>query len=405
MHDVIVVGSRVAGATTAMLLARAGHGVLVLERNRFPSDTMSTHYVHQPAIARLARWGLLDQLASTGCPPLDRARWRLDGLDLEGCAPAADGIRTAYGPRRFVLDTLLARAAVEAGAELRTGCNVTSLLHERGRVVGVRFGDGERRYEQRARVVVGADGIRSAVAAAVGAQRYDEEPTRTCLYYTYWSGLPACYEVYVRDRRAIGVVPTNDSLTMVGVAWPREAFAEVRRDVESQYLRALKETAPELYERAMAGHREERFVGTGHLPNFFRESAGPGWALVGDAGYHKDPAGAYGISDAFRHAELLASELDAGLAGRSDLDQAIRGYAERRDADSQASYLFNLELARLELAPELLDILAAVRHDQTEVDRFFGMIAAVITPQEFLTEELIERALAANSNRSAVDGR
>jgi flavin-dependent dehydrogenase len=389
-----------------MLLARAGHRVLVLERNRLPSDTMSTHYVHQPAIARLARWGLLGQLRSTGCPPLDRARWRLDGLDLEGCAPAVDGIRTAYGPRRFVLDTLLAHAAVEAGAVLRTGCNATGLIHdEGGRVVGVRFADGERRYEERARVVVGADGIRSAVAAAVAAQRYDEEPTRTCLYYTYWSGLPASYEVYVRDRRAIGVVPTNDSLTMVGVAWPKEAFPEVRRDIEHHYLRALKETAPELYERAMAGHREERFVGTGHLPNFFREAAGPGWALVGDAGYHKDPAGAYGISDALRHAELLAGELDAGLTGRSDLDRAMRGYAERRDADSQASYLLNLELARLELAPELLDVLAAVRQDQTEVDRFFGMIAAVITPQEFLTEELIERALAANSGRSTAERR
>src|SRR5262245_6090568 len=131
----IVVGARCAGATTAMLLARRGHRVLLLDRNQLPSDTLSTHYVHQPAIARLASWGLLERLRATGCPPLDRARWQLEDVHLQGCAPPVGGLRTAFGPRRFVLDGLLATAAAEAGADLRQRCNATGLVRSDDRVV------------------------------------------------------------------------------------------------------------------------------------------------------------------------------------------------------------------------------------------------------------------------------
>ncbi|MBX6765864.1 MAG: FAD-dependent oxidoreductase, partial [Actinomadura rubrobrunea] len=320
MFDAIVVGARCAGAATAMLLARAGHRVLLLDRVRFPSDTMSTHYVHQPAIARLARWGLLDKLRATGCPPLDVARWTLGDLSISGCAPPVDGIRAAYGPRRYVLDTILAEAAAEAGADFRQGCNVTELLWDGDTVTGVRAHSAEYgEFEERARVVVGADGMDSLVARAVGARVYDDFPTFNCLYYTYWSGIDATYEVYVRDRRAIGVVPTNDDCVMVGIQWPREEFDRVRRDIEGEYLKAVTATAPGLAERIREGRREARFVGTGRLPNFFRQASGPGWALVGDAGNHKDPVGAYGISEALRHGELLAKHLNDAFTGARPL--------------------------------------------------------------------------------------
>ncbi len=394
MYDAIVVGARCAGASTAMLLARAGHRVLLLDRAHFPSDTMSTHYVHQPAVARLARWGLLDRLRASGCPPLEVARWTLNGVSFVGCAPAVDGIRAAYGPRRYVLDTMLVEAATEAGAELREGCTVTGLVEEDGRVVGVRaHGDRHGEFTERARIVIGADGVDSVVARTVGAKTYEEQPTLSCLYYTYWSGVPADYEIYVGGGRAVGVVPTNNDQVMVGLQWPRSEFDTVRRDVERCYLDTLYATAPPLADRIRAGRRESRFVGTGRLPNFFREATGPGWALVGDAGFHKDPVGAYGISDALAHAELLAGRVDRALRGERQLDDALAEYAEERDRDSMTRYQFNLEAAKFDPLPELLDILRAVRGDQTQIDRFLGMIAGVLTPQEFFTDDLIDRAV------------
>lgn len=395
MYDVIVVGARCAGATTAMLLARAGHRVLLLDRAHFPSDTMSTHYVHQPAIARLQRWGLLDRLVATGCPPLTIARWNLCGVSLTGCAPAVDGVRAAFGPRRYVLDTMLVEAAAEAGAEVREGCNVTELIFEDGQVIGVRgHSDRNGDFSELARVVVGADGVGSTVAKLVGAQKYEEVDTLSCLYYTYWSGFDADYEVYVDKRRAVGVVPTHDGLVMVGIQWPREEFDTVRRDIESAYLDALHVAAPGLAERVRQGKREARFVGTGRLPNFYRQASGRGWALVGDAGYHKDPVGAYGISDAIAHAELLAARLDEALRAERTLADALSAYAAERDEESMPRYHFNLEAAKFDPPPELLDVLRAVQDDQEHVDRFFGLIAGVLRPEEFFTEELISRAVS-----------
>ncbi|MBD0423401.1 NAD(P)/FAD-dependent oxidoreductase [Streptomyces sp. NPDC052309] len=395
MYDAIVVGARVAGATSAMLLARAGHRVLLLDRATFPSDTMSTHYVHQPAIARLARWGLLDRLAATGCPPLEVARWTLEDVSITGCAPPVDGIRAAYGPRRYVLDHLLVTAAVEAGAELRERANVTGLVRDGDRVAGVRVkGADGREITERATVVIGADGIDSLVAREAGARRYEEAPTLNCLYYTYWNGLKADYEVYVRGRRAIGVVPTHDDNVMIGIQWPRALFDSVRGDIEGSYLKVLEDTAPELAERVRASERAARFTGTGRLPNFFRQASGPGWALVGDSGFHKDPVGAFGISDALRHADLLAGLLAPALGGERPVDEALRDFAEQRDEDAMPEYFFNLQAAQLEPMPELLNVLRVIGDDQDETDRFFGLIAGSYTWDVFFTPDLIERAAA-----------
>ncbi|MFJ4952593.1 NAD(P)/FAD-dependent oxidoreductase [Streptomyces sp. NPDC088760] len=395
MYDAIVVGARVAGATTAMLLARAGHRVLLLDRAAFPSDTMSTHYVHQPAIARLARWNLLDRLAATGCPPLEVARWTLEDVSITGCAPPVDGIRAAYGPRRYVLDHLLVTAAVEAGAELRERANVTGLVRDGDRVAGVRVkGADGRELTERARLVIGADGIDSLVAREAGARRYEETPTLNCLYYTYWNGLKADYEVYVRGRRAIGVVPTHDDNVMIGIQWPRAQFDSVRSDIEGAYLRALQETAPGLAERVREAERVARFTGTGRLPNFFRTASGPGWALVGDAGFHKDPVGAFGISDALRHAELLAGLAAPALGGERPVNEALADFAEQRDEDAMPEYFFNLQAAQLDPMPELLNVLRVIQDDQDQIDRFFGLVAGSYTWDVFFTDDLVERAAA-----------
>jgi flavin-dependent dehydrogenase len=197
------------------------------------------------------------------------------------------------------------------------------------------------------------------------------------------------------------VVPTNEGQVMVGIQWPRAEFDTVRRDIERCYLDTLYATAPPLMDRIQAGTREARFVGTGRLPNFFRQAYGPGWALVGDAGYHKDPVGAYGISDALAHAELLAHRLDEGLRGDRPVDEALAEYAEERDRESMPRYQFNLEAAKFDPLPELLNVLRTVEGDQEYMDRFFGLLAGVLSMEQFFTEDLIDRAMGVDAYRAA----
>src|SRR5687767_1807370 len=164
-YDAIIVGSRCAGSPTAMLLARKGHRVLLLDKATFPSDTMSTHLVHPPGVASLERWGLLERLEATGCPPVETYSFDLGPLTISGSPLPIDGIARGYCPRRTVLDQLLVDAAVEAGVELREGFTVDELLASDGVVTGIRgHARGGAAVTERARVVIGADGMRSLVA-------------------------------------------------------------------------------------------------------------------------------------------------------------------------------------------------------------------------------------------------
>jgi flavin-dependent dehydrogenase len=315
MYDAIVVGARCAGSPTAMLLARKGYRVLLLDRASFPSDTLSVHYIHQPGVARLQRWGLLDEVAASNCPPVRTQRFDVGPFALTGAPPPTDGASDGYAPRRTVLDTILVDAAGTAGVEVRERFSVNELVADGERVVGIRgHAAGGAPVTETARIVVGADGLHSLVARGVQAPAYDTRPTSTCAYYSYWSDLPVTgVEIYSRPGRLISVGPTNDGQTLAIVYWPVAAFREVRTDVEGAFRDALA-LAPDLTERARAGRRSERFRGTADLPNYLRRPYGPGWALVGDAGYHKDPITAQGISDAFRDAELLAEAIDDGFA-------------------------------------------------------------------------------------------
>src|SRR5262249_45457548 len=190
-YDAIIVGARCAGSPTAMLLAREGYRVLLVDRAGFPSDTLSTHLIHAPGVAALRRWGLLDQLTATDCPPIDTFSFDFGPLTIRGTPEPADGNTIAYAPRRTVLDKILVDAADQAGAEVREHFTVEDLVIEDGAVVGVRgHANGGASVVERARVVIGADGRNSRVARAVGAQQYDEKPMLQWSYYTYWSGLP-----------------------------------------------------------------------------------------------------------------------------------------------------------------------------------------------------------------------
>jgi 2-polyprenyl-6-methoxyphenol hydroxylase-like FAD-dependent oxidoreductase len=381
MYDAIVVGARAAGSPTAMLLARKGHRVLVVDRASFPSDTLSTHYIHQPGVARLRRWGLLDRLVAAGCPPSRDLVFDIGPFALTGAPMPSDGVVEGYAPRRTVLDPLLAEAAAEAGAEVRTNFSVDELLFEEGAVVGIRSGD----TVERAHVVVGADGRNSFVARTVGAIGYDERPGLACAYYTYWGGVAdGAVELYPREGRMVmGGARTNDGLQIVIVFWPRAEFQAVRANVEESFHDALT-LAPPLAERLGAGERADRFYGIADLPFYYRKPYGPGWALVGDAGYHKDPITAQGITDAFRDAELLADALDASFTGTRPLDDALADYERIRNEETRPMYELTYEFASLATpTAEQQALFARLRDDPEQTDRFFGTVAGTVPIPEF----------------------
>ncbi|RKT89275.1 Dehydrogenase (flavoprotein) [Saccharopolyspora antimicrobica] len=393
MFDAIVVGARCAGSPTAMLLARAGHRVLLLDRASFPSDTLSTHVIHQPGVAALARWGLLDAVRASGCPPLEHARYEVADIRIEGCARGVAGQRAGYAPRRYVLDTILVEAAVSAGAELREGCRITGLLHdESGRVVGVEGSHHGARFAERARLVIGADGMRSAVARFAKAPYTAQDPRLTCAYYSYWADVPTGLELHEKSGSWVAAVATHDNATLVLTYFPQSRFDEVRADPLRAHLDQVRATAPALHERLRGKQRVERLHGTGDQQNFFRQAAGPGWALVGDAGHHKDSITARGISDAFRQAELLAQRAGGLFTGDpAVLDAALRQYAADRDAALTPGYASTLEVARL--APpndHRLALLRAVQADPELTSIYFDLFAGIGTAADLRVPKLLE---------------
>jgi 2-polyprenyl-6-methoxyphenol hydroxylase-like FAD-dependent oxidoreductase len=402
MYDAIIIGARCAGAPTAMLLARKGYRVLLVDKANFPSDTISTHIIWPHGAEMLDRWGLLDRVAATGCPPVARRMvFDVGPFALKGAVTDANRGRGGFCPRRIILDKLLVDAAVEAGAELREGFTVEALLRDTNRVTGVR---GHSRtggsVEERARVVIGADGVHSLVAKAVRAPEYDSKPRLATNYYSYYSGFPAGdLEFYVRDYHAIGCFPTNDGLTLVAVLWPSSRFEEIRTDIEGHVMKAV-ETAPGVADRLRSARREAKWVGTAGVPNYFLQPYGAGWALVGDAGYSKDPITAQGISDAFIDAEALTAALDDGWSARRPLDRALAEYQSSRDERARPMYDFTCQLATLEPPPPPLpQLFAALHGNQEATNRFYSALTGSAPLPAFMNPENINRIVASAGNR------
>jgi flavin-dependent dehydrogenase len=378
-----------------MLLARKGYQVLLVDRASFPSDIMSTHVVKSPGGAKLKSWGLLDKvLDAARCPPIPRITLDLGAFSLTGSAPPADGVEVDYSPRRTQLDKVLVDAAADAGVELREGFAVEEIITDGGRVSGIRGRSrGGTTGLEHARIVIGADGHHSILARSVEAPTYNERPALACYYYTYWSGVPMKgAEMCPRDGRVVIAFPTNDDTVCILVGWRNREFQEYRSNIEDNYLRTL-DLVPGLAERVRAGgRREERFVGTADLPNFFRKPYGAGWALVGDAGLHKDPITAQGITDAFRDAELLAEAIDAGFSGTLPLDEALAGYERERNEAATPIYELTCQLAALEpLPPEMAQLFFALQGNQAQTDRLIGAIVGTVPVQEFFSPENVRQ--------------
>jgi len=397
MYDAIVVGARCAGAPAAMLLARRGHKVLLVDRSKFPSDVLhSTLWIHQPGVQLLQDWGVLDQVIATGCPAIHNLYVQMGPLVFRGSAPpAAGGQANGYAPRRYLLDKILADAAARAGAQFRDGVAVEEIVMEGDRVVGIRTEAGI----ERARIVIGADGIHSRVAAQVRAPEYEVRETRLSACYTYFSGVPmiegAQAELYVADYRAIFGWPTNDGQVLFGANWQAHELEELSKDLEGNFFATVETLAPELCRRLRAGKREDNFI-TGRLPrSFLRKPYGPGWALAGDAGAAYEYSTAQGITNALRQAQHIAEAVDDGLAGRRPMEEALADFERRRNEVELPYYDFTYYQGTFQPPdPSVLPVFAAVARSPRATSEFFGLFTQTTSPAAFFAPEHIGKIMS-----------
>jgi len=398
--DVVIVGARCAGAATAMLLARAGHDVVLLERAALPSDTTSTHSLSRAGIVQLARWGLLETVVASGAPAIRTVDlYQYDGSDgaSRRAAPRVvrqvvedrTGVDHMLAPRRHELDRILAEAAVAAGAHLLDRTAVRDVvLDEHGRATGVRAiaADG-RLLDVRARLVIGADGVKSRVARQVLAPVVESHaPSGVCLYTEVGDVPWAGFELHVAERRFSGVFPTHGREAAVFLMLPAEDAGRLLHAGSRRprvWMDFLREAAPDLADRVAAGTVRAPLRGTLALPNHVRQAAGRGWALVGDAGYHRDPITAHGITDAFRDAELLATAADTLLRDPTLEREALASYEQRRDAALAPTFALTRELAAFpspERFVELQERLARALDDEAYAVAALPDLNGVLTP-------------------------
>ncbi|HEY7072690.1 MAG TPA: NAD(P)/FAD-dependent oxidoreductase [Acidimicrobiales bacterium] len=354
-HEIAVVGARAAGAATALLAARTGHDVVVVDRALLPSDTMSTHAIARSGVVQLHRWGLLDEVVASGAPPIHQVTFTTPEGTMTRTVKDSAGVGFLVAPRRYVLDTIVAEAAARAGATLRLGVTVTDLRRDAtGRVTGLSGHDQDcRPVEIEASVVVGADGLGSRVGRRAGAAMVEDRGANGAAWYAYhrgpaWDGI----EFFVTEGALAGVFPTHDDEANIWICIPAVSARAASRSagsLEAGFDRLLAHHAPELAERLAGSERTSPVRGMVGLPNQVRQAWGPGWALVGDALYHRDAITGHGISDAYRDAELLACALDEGLRHGRGLDPALDGY--RREADAARREIFDITCELADFPP------------------------------------------------------
>lgn len=367
-----------------MLLARSGLRVLLLDRVDFPRDTLSSHLLQPRGVAALADWGLLEGLLGTGCPPI--TRWTAD-LAPDVVPTHVGSTEITLSPRRTVLDELLVRAAVEAGAEFRARAAFLTPLWDHGRVNGVRYASGGREYTEHARLVVGADGTNSTVARTVGARFYQDLGVITCTLYGYYSGPPdRGARLFVRETTFATAVPTHGGQHCITLSLPHRRFGEIRSDADRHFTSTIAELAPELSDEIATGRRLGPLRGCPGVPNRYRESAGPGWALIGDAGLTTDPLTGLGMSDAFAQAASLAGRVHAAWDDGPDaVDTAVADHAEDRDTACADSFTTNATLARSGYSSPLLDAFRKVQHHPEAGSRLNSMLTGRVSLAEFMT--------------------
>jgi 2-polyprenyl-6-methoxyphenol hydroxylase-like FAD-dependent oxidoreductase len=387
-YDAVVVGARVAGSATALHLARRGHRVLVVDRARFPSDTLSTHALARTGVVQLHRWGLLDAVLASGAPAIRQVVFHRAGASTSLTVKDRHGVDHVIAPRRQVLDQILVDAAAAAGAEIREATTVTDVVRDgSGRVTGVTLRTPEGTRQARGRIVIGADGLRSGIARRVGAPIVEAHAAGGAVHYAYFRGDWPAMEYYAADGGSAGIFPTHDADACIWVSNPADTARRQRRandDLVGAFESLVAATTPELLPRLSAARRTSPVHGMVGLPNHRRRPVGDGWALVGDAAYHRDAITGHGISDAFRDAELLADALHRTWTGAADEGAALDGYAAEQHRLMRE--IFDLTLAFVEFPPadrfiELQkDLGRAIERQAAELATWDDAPATPVTP-------------------------
>jgi menaquinone-9 beta-reductase len=370
--DAVVVGARCAGAATAMLLARAGARVLLMDRGAYGADTLSTHALMRGAVLQLHRWGVLPAIVAAGTPPVHSTTFSYPGHDVTVQIEPRYEVSSLYAPRRALLDRVLVDAAAACGVEVRYGVRADDVVRDSdGRVRGIIVSDGRTRDRIDANLIIGADGLHSTIAERVGAVRVVEGRHAVGTLYSYWEGLAIDgYYWRFHTTASLAAIPTNDGATLVSVSVPSIRFRdEVRGDKSAAYRRLVRQ-ASSLFDARLNGARmTEPIRGFPGYPGFIKRSIGPGWALVGDAGYFKDPLTAHGITDALRDAELLARAAVRGT------DDAFADYEKTRHDLSRRLFEVTDEIASLEWTEERVQSLH--RAFSSEMSREVRALAAL----------------------------
>jgi len=393
---VVVVGGRCAGAPLATMLAQRGMRVCLLDKARFPSETLSTHVIQPCGVGVLDRIGLLDGILAAGAAPLTRFTFVSDGARMEATVEGGLFEHPSISMRRLVLDRLLVDGAAVAGVDVRTGTRVTGLLWENGRVTGAVA--GEKRIA--ARLVVGADGRGSTVAELAGARKYRLAPQERIFAWAYFEGVEPDGHLRLGSLGDLTYVagPTDSGLYLAAACPPMKDRESFLADREASYAAALA-AWPEL-SGLLAGTRRSgpvRVMANWH--GYFRQPAGPGWVLAGDAGNFKDPSPAQGMADALRQGERLADSIAAGFRV-GDLDACLRRWGRWRDKDGREMHWFAADMGAAPKKRPLADqILRDIAADREDTRRFLRMLNHEIRPSRLFTPVRVARAAARVARR------
>jgi 2-polyprenyl-6-methoxyphenol hydroxylase-like FAD-dependent oxidoreductase len=408
-YDVVIVGARCAGSVLAHDLARAGLSVALLDRARFPSDTLSTHYFESPGVLTLQRLGLLDEISAAGAPFIDHIDFRIgDVATVEPLYRVPEAPGGSLCVRRTLLDAALVRAAEEAGAQVRTESRVTSLVRSGHRVTGVTYSDAAGRDRQLdAALVVGADGTSSTVARLVGARRYHVLPNQRFCYWGYFeeaapTGPPAILFHRFDDELFIGF-PCEAGLYVAAVLPPLEVLSLFATDLDEGYAATVARCEP-LAAMLAGARRVGPLRGMANFPLYFRESAGPGWVLAGDAGHFKDPVAGQGICDAFRQSERLAADITSGLGAAKPLDEIAGDWWAWRDAEALDKHWLVADMGAAGPVPlVLVEVLRDLQASPKGLWDFWSIFHHASKPADILTPERFEAVAARLAGTPAGD--
>ena len=396
MFDIIVVGARCSGASAAMLLARKGYRVAMIDKDPPGSDMLhSTHIVQPIAVSKLKKWELLANLEAE-CPSFESYSFDFGVALIDGKPPAVDGDARAFCPRRKVLDPILVSAAVSEGVTYMPSTKVIDVTRTGERVDGVRFvtaGGAEQTIK--GELVIGADGPGSTIAARVNARQYREASAQQVTMWGYWSGIPGRgLDVKSDGGRAVWLIPSSGGDSMVGVSWEMTRYKSLRGEVKKGYYASIAELSP-LLSTQLKQDLLSSELRVGSTRTYLRAPHGPGWVLLGDAGHTKDPCSAQGITDAFIDVDECTSLIDAGLRGERNLDEGLADWHVARDARLIPFLEMSLKMAQFQPPDESETALyQAIAKSDAATTQFLGLISESTNPGDFFAAENIGRLLA-----------